>query len=104
MSSSEQVIVVGAGPVGSITALRLSQLGVPVVLLESLPNTPTGHRAATTHSSTLDLLDKVGLSSQILEAGLKAQYFQYRNLNFVLTFSVRILHMPPIFSTMALIK
>ena len=81
MSSSEQVIVVGAGPVGSITALRLSQLGVPVVLLESLPNTPTGHRAATTHSSTLDLLDKVGLSSQILEAGLKAQYFQYRNLD-----------------------
>ena len=50
MSSSEQVIVVGAGPVGSITALRLSQLGVPVVLLESLPNTPTGHRADTTHS------------------------------------------------------
>ncbi len=81
MSSSEQVVVVGAGPVGSITALRLSQLGIPVVLLEALSYIPTGHRAATTHSSTLDLLDKVGISSQIIEAGLKAQYFQYRHLD-----------------------
>ncbi|MDX2145845.1 MAG: FAD-dependent monooxygenase [Rhodospirillaceae bacterium] len=78
MSQPDCVIVVGAGPVGSITSLALAQGGIPVVQFDALKETPTEHRAATTHSSTLDLLDKVGLTEAILAQGLKAQYFQYR--------------------------
>ena len=80
MSKDNKVIIVGAGPVGAITALRLVQLGVPVLLVEALSETPKSHRAATTHSSTLDLLDEVGISNKIIQSGLKAQYFQYRRL------------------------
>ncbi len=78
MSSSDRVIIAGAGPVGSITALALAQKGIPVLQLEAQATTPTAHRAATTHSSTLDLLDTIGMSAPVIEQGLKARYFQYR--------------------------
>jgi 3-(3-hydroxy-phenyl)propionate hydroxylase len=78
MSSSDRVIIAGAGPVGSITALALAQKGIPVLQLEAQAETPTAHRAATTHSSTLDLLDGIGMSAPVIEQGLKARYFQYR--------------------------
>jgi 3-(3-hydroxy-phenyl)propionate hydroxylase len=78
MSKRDCIIIAGAGPVGSITALALSQTGIPVIQFDAEKETPTAHRAATTHSSTLDLLDGVGMTPIILAQGLKAQYFQYR--------------------------
>lgn len=79
MRNRDRVVVVGAGPVGVITALRLAQLEIPVVVLDAAAETPTAHRAATTHASTLDLLDTVGLADEIIEQGLIARYFQYRH-------------------------
>jgi 3-(3-hydroxy-phenyl)propionate hydroxylase len=73
------VLVLGAGPVGSITALALAQAGIPVAVFDALAETPTEHRAATTHASTLDALDGVGLTDEILAQGLVARYFQYRH-------------------------
>ncbi len=78
MSERDCIIIAGAGPVGSITALALSQAGIPVIQFDAEKETPTAHRAATTHSSTLDLLDGVGMTPTILAQGLRAQYFQYR--------------------------
>jgi 3-(3-hydroxy-phenyl)propionate hydroxylase len=78
MADLDRVIVVGAGPVGSITALALCQGGVPVLQFDALADTPTEHRAATTHASTLDLLDTVGMTEAVLRQGLTARYFQYR--------------------------
>ncbi len=78
MTDQDRVIVVGGGPVGMITALRLAQLDIPVVVLDAEAETPTAHRAATTHSSTLDLLDTVGITDEIIKQGLTARYFQYR--------------------------
>ncbi|MEQ8508196.1 MAG: FAD-dependent monooxygenase [Rhodospirillaceae bacterium] len=77
-TDQNRIIIVGGGPVGMITALRLAQLDIPVVVLDALAETPTAHRAATTHSSTLDLLDTVGLTDEIIAQGLTARYFQYR--------------------------
>ncbi len=74
----DRVIIAGAGPVGSITALALSQQGIPVTQFDTERETPTAHRAATTHSSTLDLLDSIGMTPAVLAQGLKAQFFQYR--------------------------
>ena len=75
---SDGVLIIGAGPVGSITGLALAQAGIPVTVLEALAETPTAHRAATTHSSTLDVLDGVGLTPEIIKQGLTARFFQYR--------------------------
>ena len=70
--------MVGAGPVGCVTALALARAGIPVVQFDAALETPTAHRAATTHSSTLDLLDGIGMGDAVVAQGLKAQYFQYR--------------------------
>ena len=75
----DRVLIIGAGPVGSITALALLQAGIPVTILESLAETPTAHRAATTHSSTLDALETVGIADEVVRQGLVARYFQYRH-------------------------
>ncbi len=79
MTVGRCVLISGAGPVGSVTALRLLQLGVPVILFDELLETPVVHRAATTHSSTLDLLSKLGIAEEIISQGLIARYFQYRH-------------------------
>jgi 3-(3-hydroxy-phenyl)propionate hydroxylase len=78
MSTNNCILIAGAGPVGSITALALAQQGIPVIQFDAEKETPTAHRAATTHSSTLDLLDGIGMTRAVLEQGLKAQVFQYR--------------------------
>jgi len=78
MADIERIIIAGAGPVGSITALALARQGIPVLQFDAEKTTPTAHRAATTHSSTLDLLDGIGMSQTVIEQGLKARYFQYR--------------------------
>jgi 3-(3-hydroxy-phenyl)propionate hydroxylase len=74
----DRILIAGGGPVGMITALRLAQQDIPVVVFDAQAETPTAHRAATTHSSTLDLLDTVGLADTVIEQGLTARYFQYR--------------------------
>jgi len=79
MAPSDRILIAGAGPVGSITALALAQAGIPVVQFDAEKETPTAHRAATTHASTLDLLDGVGMTAEILRQGLIARYFQYRH-------------------------
>ncbi len=75
---SDGVLIIGAGPVGSITGLALAQAGIPVTVVEALAETPTAHRAATTHASTLDVLDGVGLTDEIIRQSIVARHFQYR--------------------------
>lgn len=74
----DRIVVVGAGPVGCITALALARAGIPVIQFDAAATTSTDHRAATTHSSTLDLLDTIGMGTRVVADGLKAQHFQYR--------------------------
>jgi 3-(3-hydroxy-phenyl)propionate hydroxylase len=78
VADTDRIIIAGAGPVGSITALALARQGIPVLQFDAEKTTPTAHRAATTHSSTLDLLDGIGMSETVIDQGLKARYFQYR--------------------------
>ena len=46
---NNQVLIAGAGPVGLICALRLSQAGIPVVVFEQERELLDDPRAATTH-------------------------------------------------------
>lgn len=50
------VIIAGAGPVGCTVALKLSQAGIPVVLLEGLDDLPQTLRASTFHPPSLDMI------------------------------------------------
>jgi 3-(3-hydroxy-phenyl)propionate hydroxylase len=79
MRIEKPVIVAGAGPVGCIAALYLAKQGFPVVLLESGKELPKTLRASTWHPPTMDMMDELGISQDIIRLGLIAQTYQYRD-------------------------
>ncbi|MBI1682990.1 FAD-dependent oxidoreductase [Caulobacter hibisci] len=74
-----QVVVAGAGPVGSVAAYRLAQLGIDVLLLESGARCPEDLRASTMHPPTLDMMQELGVLDELEAQGLRAPIYHYRN-------------------------
>jgi len=79
MSKKERVVICGGGPVGMVAALSLVRQGIPVTVLEAFDTPPKDPRAATLHPSTLEMLDTLDLAAGILERGLHAPAFQFRD-------------------------
>lgn len=75
--SEERVIIVGAGPVGLVAALRLVRAGIPVTVLEAAGEPHAEPRASTFHPPTVDLLDTLGLGEKIVALGRPAPKWQY---------------------------
>jgi 3-(3-hydroxy-phenyl)propionate hydroxylase len=76
---NDRVIVVGAGPVGLTAALALCKRDIPSVLLEAEPSPVMELRGSTFHPPTLDLLDEFGIVPRMIEVGLKAPTWQFRD-------------------------
>lgn len=80
MPAPGRVIVVGAGPVGCTAAAVLARRGATVTLMEAEPELPLELRASTFHPATLDLLDDLGVVGELIDRGLVARHFAYRDL------------------------
>ncbi len=76
-SASERVIIVGAGPVGSVLALALRQRGIPILLIDQLAAPERDCRAASCHPPTIAMLEQLGLLEAGLEQGLVSPIFHY---------------------------
>jgi len=61
-----------------VTALALARAGLEVRLFEADNRVNEAPRAASTHPSTLEMLDGLGLINEVLQQGLKAPTFQFR--------------------------
>lgn len=75
MIEQQDVIVVGAGPVGMLTALALAQAGVRVTVLEQEPQIVDSPRAAVYFPSTLVVLEELGLLQDLLAIGFTNRTF-----------------------------
>jgi 2-polyprenyl-6-methoxyphenol hydroxylase-like FAD-dependent oxidoreductase len=75
VSESSQVVIVGAGPVGLLTALGLARQGVEVTVLDSEPEVVRSPRAAVYFHTTLSILKKLGLSEEAHAIGLPSTEF-----------------------------
>lgn len=71
------MIVVGAGPVGAVTALAIAAKGLDVTVLEADERYDEKPRAATTHASTLEMLRDLGIVDEIIRQGLVSARFQH---------------------------
>src|ERR1700759_5706831 len=76
---NDRVIVVGAGPVGLTAALALHRRGIETMVLASEPELVMELRGSTFHPPNLDLLDEFEIVPRMIETGLKAPTWQFRD-------------------------
>ncbi len=76
---SVQVVIAGAGPVGSVAAAYLAQHGIDVLLAEAGAEAAQDLRASTFHAPTLEMLDEIGVTDKLIEMGLKAPVYHWRD-------------------------
>jgi 3-(3-hydroxy-phenyl)propionate hydroxylase len=76
---TEHVLVIGAGPVGLVTANLLADAGVAVTLIETSEDLPRDLRASTFHPPTLDMLERFGVVEAMIEQGLICPTWQFRD-------------------------
>lgn len=74
-----QVAIAGAGPVGTVLATLLAQAGVDVVVLEAGASCAQDLRASTFHPPSLEMLDQIGITPMLIEKGLKAPVYHWRD-------------------------
>lgn len=68
----------GAGPVGGVAAYLLATRGIDVVVCETDADSAQDLRASTFHPPTLEMLDELGLANEIINQGLKAPIYHWR--------------------------
>ena len=71
------ILVVGAGPVGSVAALACARFGHTVTLLEAQGKIDESPRASTTQPPTLEILAELGLIDEYIRVGLVARTFEF---------------------------
>lgn len=79
MNDRVQVLIAGAGPVGCVAATYLAQRGIDVMLVEAGANCAQDMRASTFHAPTLEMLHTLGIAERLIETGLKAPVYHWRD-------------------------
>lgn len=79
MSAADaDVIIVGAGPVGLVTALGLARAGVRVRVLEREPAIVDSPRAIVYHWTVLEGLDQLGMLDDVAARGFRKTDYAFR--------------------------
>ena len=73
-----EVLVVGAGPVGTTCASRLASMGLDVTVIEAEKDSTHDLRATTIHAATLEMMNEIDAAAPLVEMGLKAPVYQMR--------------------------
>ncbi|MGD0261107.1 MAG: FAD-dependent monooxygenase [Verrucomicrobiota bacterium] len=68
-----EVLVVGAGPVGLLTAILLAEAGIEVRIIDREERTAARSYACALHPRSLKLLEGMGLAAPVLEAGRRLE-------------------------------
>jgi 2-polyprenyl-6-methoxyphenol hydroxylase-like FAD-dependent oxidoreductase len=73
-----EVLIIGAGPVGLLIALRLAKAGIPVKVVEKNGQLEESPRAVAYFASALISLQRAGVLRKVLDAGYGAHGFAWR--------------------------
>jgi 3-(3-hydroxy-phenyl)propionate hydroxylase len=73
------VVIVGAGPVGILSAFGLARQGIPVIVLERNEGAAPTTRAVVYHWAALDGLSRLGLLESAVDAGFRKTDYCFLN-------------------------
>jgi 2-polyprenyl-6-methoxyphenol hydroxylase-like FAD-dependent oxidoreductase len=79
------VVIVGAGPTGLALGAELKRLGIPSLILDRLEAGANTSRAAVVHARTLEVLEPLGVTPELLQEGIVVPTFRIRDRNRILT-------------------
>ena len=68
---NQEVLIVGGGPTGMITALQLHRFGIPFRIIEQRNKQCSGSKALSVNPATLDMLADLGIAESLLKKGQK---------------------------------
>ncbi len=78
-TTSQDVVIVGAGPTGLALGAELRRLGTPALILDKLAAGANTSRAVVVHARTLEVLEPLGVTSELLQEGLIVPIFRIRH-------------------------
>ncbi|WP_431897138.1 FAD-dependent oxidoreductase [Nonomuraea sp. bgisy101] len=84
MSSTTDVLVVGAGPTGLAVAVSLAQQGFDVTVADDQAEGDNTSRAAVVHARTLEVLEPLGVTEAMTARGIHSPRFTIRDRDRVL--------------------
>jgi 2-polyprenyl-6-methoxyphenol hydroxylase-like FAD-dependent oxidoreductase len=71
MAEALKALIVGAGPVGLLTAVELTRRGLSCRIIDKLPEPSDKSKALGIHARTLEMFETMGLVDAFLEKGVK---------------------------------
>src|SRR5438445_5724725 len=80
----QDIVVVGAGPTGLSLAAELRRLGVSALIVDRQAAGDNTSRACVVHARTLEVLEPLGVTAELLQQGLAVAIFRIRERSRVL--------------------
>ncbi len=82
--NAEDVVIVGAGPTGLALGAELHRLGVHPLILDRQAAGENTSRACVVHARTLEVLEPLGATSEVIQQGIVVPIFRIRDRSHVL--------------------
>jgi 2-polyprenyl-6-methoxyphenol hydroxylase-like FAD-dependent oxidoreductase len=79
--AENKILIVGAGPSGLALAAELKRRGVDAVIIDQQPAGANTSRACVVHARTMEELEPLGVTRDLLAEGVKVPIFRIRDRN-----------------------
>ena len=78
-TSATEILIAGAGPTGLALAAELRRRGADPLIVDRQPAGANTSRACVVHARTLEVLEPLGVTRDLLAAGIKVPIFRIRD-------------------------
>ena len=79
VKAENQILIVGAGPSGLALAGELKRRGVDAAIVDQQPAGANTSRACVVHARTMEVLEPLGVTRDLLAEGVKVPVFRIRD-------------------------